>query len=106
MSTTTSPDGQWQIIVYSDGSQSVGPAPGSTAATQENNLASLVSKAQTALTNNTTFIGTTKPSTASAQASAAYDQAVALSRQVDAVIRVLLAKVIGDATQLNSTTGT
>lgn len=105
-STTTSPDGMWTTTIYSDGSTSFGPTASNPIAIQQTNLAALVTKAQTALMNNTTFIGQAKPSTASAQASQTYDQAVALSRQVDAIIRLLLAQVLGDQEQLNSTTGT
>lgn len=91
VSTQVSADGLTQTVVYSDGSTTVGPAPGSVAATAQANQASLYAKAQTALTNNQAFLAATKPSTAAAQASAAYDQATKLTRQVDALIRLQLA---------------
>lgn len=54
------------------------------------NARTLRDKAAQALTANATFLGTAKPGTAATQASAAYDQAVKLTRQADAIIRLLV----------------
>lgn len=54
------------------------------------NAQTLRDKAVTALAANATFLGTAKPGTAATQASAAYDQAVKLTRQIDAIIRLLV----------------
>lgn len=48
------------------------------------------SPARTAVANNTTFINGAKPGTAAAQASAAYDQAKALSQQNNVLIPTLI----------------
>lgn len=89
VSQTISSDGLWQTTVYDDGTTVVAPALGTTAATTLANAQTLLQRAQAALTNNATFINATKPSTAAAQASTAYDQTVRLSRQVNALIRLL-----------------
>lgn len=54
------------------------------------NASTLRAKAAQALIANAAFIGQAKPGTAALQASAAYDQAVKLTRQVDALIRLLV----------------
>jgi len=48
------------------------------------------SPARNAVANNTTFINGAKPGTAAAQASAAYDQAKALSQQNNVLIPTLI----------------
>jgi hypothetical protein len=48
------------------------------------------SPARTAVANNTTFISAAKPGTATAQASAAYDQVKALTQQNNVIIPTLL----------------
>lgn len=48
------------------------------------------SPARNAVATNTTYIGAAKPGTAAAQASAAYDQAKALSQQNNVIIPTLL----------------
>lgn len=48
------------------------------------------SPARSAVANNATFIAAAKPGTAAAQASAAYDQAKALSQQNNVIIPTLL----------------
>lgn len=53
------------------------------------------SQALAALTTNRAFITTAKPSTAAAQASAAYDAAKAQARQNNGVIRLLLGLLDG-----------
>lgn len=56
--------------------------------TADQNRLTIQQQAIAALVANRAFITGNKPATAAAQASAAYDQAVALSRQVNALIRV------------------
>lgn len=63
---------------------------------RSNNEQQIRDAAKTAMENNRLFIQQTKPSTAAAQANQAYNQAVALSRQMNAVIRLILAEL--DAT--------
>lgn len=58
--------------------------------TQAANQATLQAKAQSALTANATFLAQTKPATAAVQASQAYDQAVTLTRECSALIRLAL----------------
>jgi hypothetical protein len=60
--------------------------PGSTGA----NEATLRSRVAAALAANATFMAAAKPGTAAAQASAAYDQTVRLTRECTALIRLLL----------------
>jgi hypothetical protein len=50
----------------------------------------LQDKAQAALTVNTAFVSAAKPGTAAAQASAAYDQTVRVTRECTALIRLAL----------------
>lgn len=54
------------------------------------NLLTLRSRAAAALTANATFLAAAKPGTAAAQASAAYDQTVRLTKECNALIRLLL----------------
>lgn len=64
--------------------------------TQQATATTIRQQAQQALAGNRTFVQAAKPGTAAAQASAAYDQAVALSRQQNGLIRLLLGQL--DAT--------
>lgn len=57
---------------------------------EEDNEARLVSRAVAALEANEAFLAAAKPGTGAAQASAAYDQAVRLTRECSALIRLLL----------------
>lgn len=57
---------------------------------EQQNQATLQSRAQAALTANLNFVNQAKPGTASAQASQAYDAAVTLSKECTALIRLLL----------------
>lgn len=59
-------------------------------AVTETNRDSLRDQARNALGVNRTFIAAAKPSTAAAQASAAYDASVRHARQINRVIRLLL----------------
>lgn len=91
--SNTSPDGSvTRTIVYSDGSQSVQYTPG--AGTSAANQATLLGKAQTALTNNANYLAIASPTNAQVSA-----QVAALTRQIDALIRI-------DINQLDSTAGT
>lgn len=73
------------------GSDACRPQP----APEQVNSATLRDRAEQALATNRTFIAKAKPGTAAAQASDAYDQAKALSRQNVALIRLLLGKLEG-----------
>jgi hypothetical protein len=52
-------------------------------------------RAVAALATNKAFIDSAKPGTAAAQASAAYDQTKALTRQVNGLIRLVLGRLDG-----------
>lgn len=54
------------------------------------NLDLLRPRVALALAANATFLAAAKPGTAAAQASAAYDQATRLTKECNAVIRILL----------------
>lgn len=64
------------------------------------NQAALRDKAAAAVAANLAFLNTAKPATAAAQASAAYDQAKALTRQMNAVLKYA---VLQDFTDLTGT---
>lgn len=66
------------------------PTAAELEATRADNEATLRQRALPALTANDNFIAATKPSTAAAQASAAYDAAVRLSKECNALIQLLL----------------
>lgn len=100
--TVTNPDGSttttttdtdvngnvlWQVVERS-------LVPGSIEAIESANLATIQSAAETALTNNTNYLGIASPTAAQAEA-----QVTALTRQVDGIIRLLLGL-------LDSTAGT
>lgn len=72
---------------------------GHAAVDTDANASTLRQRAQAALAANATFVGATKPNTASAQASAAYDQTVRLTRECSALIKLVLGL-------LDDTTGT
>jgi hypothetical protein len=95
VTTTVSPDGQFQTTTYPDGSVSVGPAPGSTTATTLANASALRDKALQALTTNATFLGRQSPTSAQTTA-----QVQALTRQVNAIIRLL---VVADTSDISGT---
>lgn len=59
------------------------------------NVDTLRARSAAALTANATFLAAAKPGTAAAQASAAYDQTVRLTKECNAVIRLLLG-LLGD----------
>lgn len=65
-----------------------------TTAAQDNDE-TIRQQAVDALTANRAFVATAKPSTAAAQASAAYDQTKALTRQVNGLIRLVLGRLDG-----------
>lgn len=54
------------------------------------NTQTIRQRAEAALTANASFIGAAKPGTAAAQASAAYDQTVRVTRECSALIRLTL----------------
>lgn len=86
VSQVTSPDGLWTTTTFDDGTVIVGPAAGTPLATQQANQQTLLSKAQTALGNNQTYLAIASPTNAQVAA-----QVKALTRQVDALIRLQLA---------------
>lgn len=84
--TVTNPDGSTiETIIFSDGSKSIQftPAAGSPAA----NVQTLQQQAQTALTNNRTYLAIPTPTTAQVTA-----QVKALTQQHQALIRLALAQ--------------
>lgn len=62
------------------------------------NQAGLRDKAAAALVANIAFLNTAKPGTAAAQASVAYDQVRALTRQVNAIIKLSITEDFADTT--------
>lgn len=54
------------------------------------NATTIRTRAQQALTANAAFLAAAKPGTAAAQASQAYDQAVRLTRETNALLRLVL----------------
>lgn len=66
-----------------------------TTSAEFDNEETIRERALAALAANRTFIQSAKPSTAAAQASAAYDQAKAQARQLNGVIRLLLGVLDG-----------
>jgi hypothetical protein len=77
-----------------DGGQTWQPGTPPVSSDQANSTTIRDALAQ-ALVNNRTFIDATKPATATAQASAAYDAAVRQARQINALIRLLLGLLDG-----------
>lgn len=74
------------------------PKPGSVFEAhrqQELNRATIEDQARAALAANRAFLATAKPGTAAAQASQAYDQTRALTRQMNGVLRLLLGQLDG-----------
>lgn len=65
-------------------------ADAATAAAGASNRATLQQRALAALAVNAAFINAAKPGTAAAQASAAYDQAVRVTKECSALIRLAL----------------
>lgn len=59
------------------------------------NEAAIRQQARQALADNRAYIAAVKPSTAAAQANAAYDATVRLSRQNNGIIRLLLSALDG-----------
>lgn len=80
------------VVLDDDGNHVVEMRPGflPDPTPREVNEKALREKAAQALTANTAFINAAKPNTAAQVASAAYDQTKVLTRECNAVIRLLL----------------
>jgi len=78
------------VEVVTDTNQVIATIRRPKVGSRDDNRNSLIAKATAAQTNNRAFIQQAKPGTAAQQASQAYDQAVALSRQMNAIFKLVL----------------